>query len=334
MSTVQVIKAGSLAIRPYITKTENMGLEKYDLVIYPGTKQVESLACIETNGVVRYLTGLDEFAPEIRAIKDDEERAARILSIRTTVAALEKELGSNVIDVADKEFWSKVTILKPNNTLFWNKVRVECENDPVYLNPDSDPMHRILIHAIEAGGFELVAKSLEDAESAANPPKFYLDKMVATSKTKTQSKIVKNEAIQHLQDLFKNDQRLKLMLVSKLTDLDSAQYKYHTPLEVFYNNMDDLINGKGIEKNINAASQKFIDNCTLYSMEKLKMKALVKDAAFYKIIETKANGVIYHTVSGTMLGRNLAEVTEFMLSPINEDLMIEFMESVEKYWNQ
>ena len=35
---------------------------------------------------------------------------------------------------------------------------------------------RIKFYAIEAGGFDIVAKSYEDAKTKPKPPKFYLDK--------------------------------------------------------------------------------------------------------------------------------------------------------------
>jgi hypothetical protein len=49
-----------------------MGLETYGLSLYDGVTHHEQLACLENNGVVRYLTGLNEFAPEIRLLPDDK----------------------------------------------------------------------------------------------------------------------------------------------------------------------------------------------------------------------------------------------------------------------
>lgn len=332
MSTT--ISPGVLAIRPYITNAENMGLEKYKMVIHPGTKQVEPLACIETNGIPRYLTGLDDNAPEIRNIKDPKEKAARIKEIRTTVAELERELNATEIDPNDKDFWNKVVVLKPNNHAFWSKVMVECDNEPLYLDPKNNPMHRIIVHGIQAGGFNLVAKSLEDAESASKPPKFYLDKATDTAHTKIAGKLIKNNAVTLLQDLYSKGNRTKLMFIAKIIDLDGVQYKYGTSIDILYNNMDDFINGKGVERNASLAAQRFIDTATDYGMDQLKMKALVKDAAFYRIIQTKGDGMIYHTDTNTMLGRNLAEVAEYMLNPVNENFMQDFMEQVEKNWKE
>jgi hypothetical protein len=68
-------------------------------------------------------------------------------------------------------------------------------------------------------------------------------------------------------------------------------------------------------------------------METLKLKALVKDASFYKIISLKADGMLYHTASATMLGRNVSDVVIYMKSPLNEDILVKIMGEVEAYWN-
>ena len=70
---------GKISIKPYTDpNAENMGLEKYNYVVFPNTFQIETLAAIEVNGKTRYLNGLNEFAPEIKAIKDPEKKAAKI----------------------------------------------------------------------------------------------------------------------------------------------------------------------------------------------------------------------------------------------------------------
>jgi hypothetical protein len=65
--------------------------------------------------------------------------------------------------------------MKPDNSKFWDKISLRCGNDPVFLDPEKDPYDLIKLHAINAGGFSIVAKSLRDAREANNPPKFYLD---------------------------------------------------------------------------------------------------------------------------------------------------------------
>lgn len=324
---------GALAIKPYLTGNPNMGLEVYNLVIHPGATQTENVTCIESHGVKRYITGLDENAPEVRGIKDQDARAARIKDIRATVAYLEEILESNTIKVDDPDFWSKVKLLKPNNSEFWDKIEIKCGNDEIFLNPKLDPFDLIKVKCIEAGGFNLIAKSYDDARASNKSPKFYLDRQIDTVRTQTEGKKLRNRALGLLDELYSKD-RSKFMYVCKLTDAHGHQYKMSTPLDVMYNNMDNYINGKGVEKNLQRAAQDFIKNASEFDMQTLKLKALCKDATFLKTIHVKGDGMLYHMNSNTMLGRNLQEAVEFFANPVNEDLLEDLMRVVEKMWNE
>ncbi|MFY7884821.1 MAG: hypothetical protein ACOVOV_08260, partial [Dolichospermum sp.] len=57
-------KKGTLSIKSYFdSNVSNMGLESYGLSLFDGVFHEEQLACLEINGIKRYLTGLNEFAP-------------------------------------------------------------------------------------------------------------------------------------------------------------------------------------------------------------------------------------------------------------------------------
>lgn len=327
----QINKRGPIRIKPYFDPSRpNMGLEQYGLVLFDGVAQEEQLACLEKNGIKQYLTGLNEFAPEIKLLPP-ELREAKIKDIRKTVAQLEKELAANVIDPEDKDFWSKVTLLKPNNDDFWGKINLRCTNDDLILDPVSDPYDLIRIYAIEAGGFSMVAKSYEDAKSRPIPTKFYLDKFEDTASTKTEVKKLRNKALAELQKLFDKNTN-KLFYVAKALDANSIQYKKSTPNDVTYDNMDRYINGDGIETNKKRAAQSFLDTCAM-DMETLKIKSIIKDATFYKYIVTKVDGFIYHQDTSTLLGRNPSDVAEYLKNPLNETILVDLTKRVEKLWN-
>ena len=324
---------GPISIKPLINpESDNMGLQVYDLVVFPGTFQEEQLACLEKNGIKRYITGLNEFAPEVKNIKDAEQREAVIKDIRETVAQLEKELASNIISPDDPDFWTKVKLLKPDNDEFWSKISVRCGNEPLFLNPKNDPFDLIKLKAIEAGAFSIVAKSWEDAQAMARPPKFYLDKTVDTVASRTQTKKLRNKALSELDKLY-NKNINKLMYVCKLVDAHSAQYRKSTPIDIMYENMDTYINGEGIERNALRAAETFL-NAAALDMETLKLKALVKDASFYKIMAPRADGMIYHMQTSTMLGRNVSEIVEYLRNPLNEGMLVDILNAVEPMWNE
>lgn len=325
--------AGPISVKPLISvDIDNMGLQNYNLALFPGAFHEEQLACLEKNGVKRYVTGLNEFAPEVKNIKDPERKAAVIKDIRETVAELERELAANILDPEDKDFWTKVTLLKPDNSEFWEKISIRCGNEPLFLNPKNDPFDLIKLKAIEAGGFSIVAKSWEEAQNMSKKPKFYLDKTIDTVATRTQAKKLRNKALAELDKLY-NKNTNKLMYVCKVVDAYSSQYKKSTPNDVMYENMDYYINGEGVERNALRAAESFLKAAEL-DMETLKLKALVKDASFYKFIAPKADGMIYHIKTSTIMGRNSADVVEYLKNPLNEQILIDLLEVVEEYWNE
>lgn len=332
VSLADTAKSGSISIKPFFDPNKpNLGLEKYGLALFDGVFHEEQLACIERNGVKRYITGLNEFAPEIKLIPNPEEREAKINEIRTVVAQLERELATNVIDPKDPNFWNKVSLLQPNNDDFWSKISIRCGNDPVILDPAKDPYDLIKLYAIDAGGFSIVCKSFEEARSRAVPPKFYLDKFVDTVSTKTEVSKIRNKALSELIKMFDKNQN-KLFYVCKVVDGNSVQYKKSTPNDVMYDNMDKFITGQGIETNLRRAAQTFLDACNL-DMETLKIKSIVKDATFYKFINPKSDGFIYHTDTSSLMGRNVADCIEYLKNPLNDAILLDLTKKIEKYWN-
>jgi hypothetical protein len=166
----------------------------------------------------------------------------------------------------------------------------------------------------------------------AVPPKFYLDKLEDTVSTKTEVKKLRNKALAELQKMFDKNTN-KLLYVAKVVDVNSAQYKKSTPNDVLYDNMDKYINGESVDTNKRKTAEKFLE-IALLDMETLKLRAMVKDASYYKIIAARADGFIYHMQSGTMMGKNSSDVVEYLKNPLNEQLLVDIQSQVEKYWNK
>lgn len=327
----QQTKSKTLAVRPFFNPSkENMGLESYGLSLHDGVFHEESLACLEMNGVKRYVTGLNEFAPEVKMLPK-AEKEAKIKDIRAAVAQLEAELAANVVDVKDKEFWNKLTIMKPDNSKFWDKISMRCGNDPMFLDPVKDPYDLIKLYAINAGGFSIIAKSLKEAKESNTPYKFYLDTAEESLSTRTELSKLKNKALVALQNMYDSNVS-KLMYVSKICDADSVQYVKATPNDVLYENMDQYINGFGAESSKKRAASQFIDVASL-TMEELKIRALIKDSLYYRFITTKAGGWIEPIDSGVKLGKTPSECLQFLKNPENEESLMSLLEKVEPYWN-
>ena len=327
----QLGKSATIAVRPFFSPNkENMGLEQYGLSLHDGVFHEENLACLEMNGVKRYVTGLNEFAPEVKLLPKDKKKE-KVKEIRAVVSQLEAELAANVVDPEDKDFWNKLTIMKPDNSKFWDKISLRCGNDPVFLDPDKDPYDLIKLHAINAGGFSIVAKSLREAKEMNNPPKFYLDTVEESLSTRTELSKIKNRALVELQKLYDSN-IAKLIYVAKICDVDSVQYIKSTPSDILYENMDNYINGFGAESSKKKAASQFLEVSQL-PMEDLKIRALVKDALYYRFITTKAGGWIEPIDSGIRLGKRPSEVLEFLKKPENDEALTSILEKVEPYWN-
>jgi len=325
-------KRSTIAVRPFFdSAVDNMGLQKYGLSLFEGAFHEEQIACLEINGIKRYITGLNEFAPEVKELPM-EEQEAKIKEIRRVVSYLEKALAANVIDPDDDQFWNKVKLLKPDNGDLWDKIKIRVGNEPLYLEPDKDAYDLIKLYAIEANGFSMIAKSLEQARNRPTPIKFYLDKLEETASVRTEVKKLRNKALSELQKLFDKNQN-KLFYIAKALDPNSAQYKKNTPNDIIYDNMDKFIGGELVDKDKKRTAQRFLDAANM-DMESLKIRAIVKDASYYKYISTKADGFIYDMETITMLGRTPTDVGEYLRNPLNEEILINLTRKVEKHWNQ
>ena len=336
MSVVEIptiTKKAKIYIRPYVNpQVSNMGLEKYNIPVVDGTQHSESVACLEANGTARYITGLNEFAPEVQLIQDKEKKAAVIKDIRETVATLEKLFVANIVDPEDKDFWNKVKYLRPDNHACWKDLIIRVGNEAVPLDPEKNPLDLLRLRAIEAGGFSIIAPTYEIARSAAGKYKFYRDKEENTVSTRIELTKLRNKAAAELQKLYDKNQN-KLFYVCKVLDVNSAQYKRSTPNDVLYENMDKYITGQGTEPNLRKAILSFLEAANS-DMEHLKMRSIIKDATFFKFIYLKGDGFIYEIDSNSMLGRNPSECIEYLKNPLNEAIFLKIMEKVEKQWNR
>ena len=320
-------KDQSIAIRTYFDRdNENMGLENYGMSLFEGVIHEEELSCLEVNGIKRYVTGLNEFAPEIKKLSP-EKRKAKVNEIRKAVAVLERDLAANIIDPEDPEFWNKVKLLRHDNHDFWGKISIRVGNEPLFLDPSTDPYDLIKLYAIEAGGFSIVAPNLRTAKGRPGC-KFYLDKLEDTVSTRTELSKLRNRALASLTSMYDSENK-KLFYVAKICDANSSQYNNSTANDVIYENMDSFIHGDGHDRNQRRAAQTFLDASRL-SMEDLKLKAIIKDASSYSIITNKADGWIY--LGSTKLGKTPDQCLEFLKNPLNEEHMMSIMSQVEYYW--
>lgn len=308
-------------------------LAKYGNVLFDGGSQKEQITCLEQNGIRRYLSGLDEFAPEIQRLPEGSpERATAIKNIRKKVIFLEEAFAGNVLDINDKEFWNKVKVVHPKNDEFWKNVFVENDNNVRYLD-ESDPHDLVKICGIEAGGFSTVAKSYEDARGMATPPKYFLDKGNEADSVKVNAKKLKNEALATLSTLSQENPKQLFYVIKNIDWSNSYQYKNSTSQDTIYDFLDNYISGLGAEKSAKKAAIFFNEICALKESTR-KIKAVLADALFHKTIATKPDGIYYHRSSDTPLGKNIKDITGYLEDTMNIKIWEKVLEEVEANWKE
>jgi Tfp pilus assembly protein PilP len=96
--------------------------------------------------------------------------------------------------------------------------------------------------------------------------------------------------------------------------------------------MDDYINGKSVDRDKKKTAARFLE-VSGYDMETLKLRAIVKDGNYYKTIATRGDGNIYHMKTGAMLGKTPSDVIEYLKNPLNDEILMDMVKTVEQYWN-
>jgi hypothetical protein len=322
-----------VTIKPFVENISNLGLEKYNQVLFDGARYKLELASLEQGGSTRFITGLNPFAQELNKLSDTEKEA-KVEQIKAIVLKAEAQLpGGSLIQADDKDWWNKVKVLHPGNTKFWTSsdMLLELDNEPLLLEPSTKIMDLLKYTALKAGGYPEVATSYEDARGRARAPKFYMDELEQTISIQVEVSKLRNLAGAELQKLFEKNTN-KLMYICKAIDSSPAQYRKSTPVDVMYQNMDKYINGETSDKDKKKTAQKFLDISKL-DMETLKIRALINDAHYFKHIALKGDGMIYEMETATALGKNNEQVTEYLKNPLNEDIFKRMLSKVEQVWN-
>ena len=322
-------------IKAYINPKEedDLGLHKYNLNMLDGVKHTHELVAIEsTDGIWKYKTGLDYYALSVMNLPKDE-REAKQIEIKKQLIEYTKIIDGIIIKEDDPEWLNKIKSLKPDNKKFWNSSKFILQIGPDGLKIDKDTLYgKLIFTAIKEGGYPNIARNLKEVLTSNYQYKFYLDQKDETSSIVTELYKLRDEAGGRLNGMYRKGSNSKLMYIIKNISSDPSQYKKKTPIDVLYADLHDYIEGKTVETNKKLTAQTFLD-LEAKSLEDLKLGALVKDALFYRILQLKGDGMIYYLKLGTAMGKNKAQVIEYLKTPLNEDIFKQLSETIEKYWD-
>ena len=115
-------KRSTIAIRPYFdSNVDNMGLQKYGLSLFDGAFHEEQVACLEINGIKRYLTGLNEYAPEIKDLPM-EERTVDVFRYKSI-----KNNGESTVDEKIEDLARRKQILIDSFLMTVKEAAIDCK---------------------------------------------------------------------------------------------------------------------------------------------------------------------------------------------------------------
>lgn len=355
--SVQPKVRGIVSIKPFVTDRPNMGLEKYDETLFPGTEQMDSVFVTVKDNIKIYKTGLNEQAVEIQSISDPEEKKAKIRAIRETVAWLENAVGNyklrpetcmNKYGTDTDQFWEHVETFqsicpdkydgsgafKIRIPTYWDKLNIVLTNEGRSFNL-KDPHDLAAYHVAQAGGFGMVATSYQQAMEDGGY-KFYLHKMEDVAAIKTEPKKLKYKALGYLDTMLTGDTN-KLFYMAKLQAVQgSAYYKIGgesaTPLDQLYEDIGNDLEGKTPNRSSKEAVEIFLKN---YSkpIDDLHTRAIVKDALEMHLIDYKA-GQLYYLKMNTPLGKNIEDAVANLQNPIHEETYISVRDTVMTEWKK
>lgn len=345
---------GTVSVKPYITEATNMGAEKYGEVLFPETAQRDIVFCDVRDNIKIYKTGLNEFAFEVQSITDPEEKEARVRYIRETVAYLENVLNSNFkvsketcmdgYGTSTDKFWDNVTMFKSvcvdtfnakgDRVLnFWDKLFIDLDNEGIYMDM-KDPHDLIKYHVINAGGFGMIAPSLERAMEKGDF-KFYLHKSHDVAIIKAEPKVEKGKAFGHL-DKLKDGDPNKLFYTTKLMVQQGAMYyriggDSATPVLQLYSDVFDILEGKDMARTSSEACQQLLKYADM-KIDELQVRAVVKDAMELRLIDIRTGGQMVYLKTNSSLGRSVEDVVTNLQSPINQEVWDSLLETIKSIW--
>lgn len=327
-------------------------MDKHGMVMHDGVSQVTAPTFVIDSGIVTYITGLNESGPEVNSIKDEKLKAEKIQEIRAFIKLCEEKIAGNYSisdeDLNNKtEFYSKVTTFKSvfkeeysqdENGIrrisprYWDKLTLTLRNEGYYLNINNIE-DRLRLYIIEAGGYGLVAPSLEKAKGSGYT--FYLDKVEDTAKEEAKDFIDRDKAGASLAIMYEKDQN-KLFYITKLISAYPLQWKKTLDGSVpalMYRECTNYLNGEGIQKSKKEAIKYFNELCK-QDIDALKLKCMVSDGFKNGALSIDSTGSITFTPTNTNLGKGESNVLAFLnAGGENEPIYQQLLTQCEQYWN-
>ncbi len=264
----------------YSDKNPNMGLEKYELSAFEGTKRIFEVPM--ANGRFR-LTGKDSL-----------------------------EISESELQMIEDYLGFKLD--SPDGTEYLKNFLIDINTDIEVFNL-TNPLDVLKFAVIRAYKGD-VAESFEDADARSKPPKYYIARGDNDLDRKITGKLLHSQASGILFNLYTDNSRqliaiAKYLLPSNSGVGDSAKHAYDK-LDKYINNL--------IDKQTNSLDNcKTFLNTLKIDKEVLYLTADVKECIFMNIIRRDKEGYYYNPASNTRYGKTLDATIEYLSDVKNQE---------------
>lgn len=315
MSTVIKEKAISIEYLP----SENELDRNRPLIVGEGLTDIftrtEDLGYQTFFGVKRYMCGLDVELLEYDNTLPPAVKEAKIKDIQETIARLERFFGKGTLD--------------PTNEKHWSKIKLNISRKTTNLDL-SDPKNELIYHCIKAGGFKLVAPSVEQAQDEG--AKFYLIEPVEFAEYRIAPTEQRNKAISALQKVYETKSFDEMFYLGKYLLPAEKGYDKRTPKALLYEDLDKFLNGEVVKQSKSACARQFMEAIKL-PKDILVITCLVKDGLYMGILYTNQHGELKNGDTGGVYGTTVERATAHLKNPAYEHELENLKTRVESKWS-
>lgn len=260
----------------------------------------------------KYITGLDKYSPTITSILDKEKRKEALKNALQLRERLEEQLGQSL----DQD--------EPDGLMFWEKFIIDFD-ELGNLNERS-PKELLLITVIKANAFAIdfpVAMTKESLDGDITAMKDYYVTDETKELAESVSKKVKMaECIKYVSAYY-NDDITKLTNIASVVLPSTIAITKNTPKEYIFEKLYAHLDGSLYEGysgiNHNNILKDFLETVSL-TPEELDLKVTISKSVRFNIIGINTKGNYYNkAVTGSNIGKTLAELYEYYRNPENQE---------------
>lgn len=265
-------------------------------------------------GTKRYICGLDPEIVRYDANLSEEEKTAKIAEIKEIINRLEQFFGKDTLDPANEKHWSKINLMIDRKTT----------------NLDlSNPRNELIYHCIKAGGFSLVAPTMEEAKDGKAP--FYIVEPTEYAESMIANKQVINKAIAELEKLSENKSFDNIFLIAKYLLPVEKTYTKRTPKAVLYRDLDMYLNAEVLRGSKISFARSFME-AIKKKKEDLVVTCFVRDAIHFAFLYNNPAGEFKNNETGGVYGTTIERCVAHLQNPAYEHELDNVKSRVEQKW--